>query len=121
MRLSPRSRRTDPRPSASRPHYDRDRRELSLGGKLVKRLKQRAPDQTLILDAFEEQNWPARIANPLSPRGHGRPRKLRLNPAIYRLNRHQVHSLRHFRGDGTGEGVIWEMIAPRHRPASGQR
>jgi hypothetical protein len=93
--------------SASRPRYRRDLRELWLGRKLVKRFRQRAPDQHLILSAFEEQNWQRRIDCPLPPRPL-EDRKRRLNRAIYRLNRHQTNQLIRFRGDGTGDGVIWE-------------
>ena len=95
--------------SAERPRYDCELRELWLGRKLVKRFKQRAPDQHLILLAFEELGWPFRIDSPLAPRSHCEDRKRRLNHAIYRLNRHQHHRLIYFRGDGTGDGVIWEL------------
>jgi hypothetical protein len=83
-----------------------------MGKKLIKRFKQRAPDQHVILCAFEEQNWPVRIDSPLSPRSPFEDRKRRLNHAIYRLNGHQHSRLIRFRGDGTGEGVIWELRRP---------
>jgi len=91
-----------------RPYYNRDLRELWWGNELVKHFKQRAPDQHLILSAFEEQGWPRRIDDPLSPRSHEANPKRRLNGAIYRLNLNQLNRLIRFRGDGTGEGVLWE-------------
>ena len=36
--------------------------------------------------------------------------KRRLNDTIKCLNRGQVYRLLHFRGDGTGEGVLWEVV-----------
>ena len=35
---------------------------------------------------------------------------LPLNDTIKCLNRKQKNALLHFRGDGTGEGVIWEVV-----------
>jgi hypothetical protein len=102
---------------ARRPHYDRDLRELWLGRKLVKRFRQRAPDQHLILSAFEEQNWWRRIDSPLPRDNYDEDRKRRLNHAIYRLNRHQTNWLIHFRGDGTEDGVIWERWTRNRRKA----
>ena len=98
---------------AERPRYDGDLRELWLGRKLVKRFKQRAPDQHLILLAFQEENWPVRIDSPLAPRSYSEDSKRRLNHAIYRLNRHQHNRLIRFRGDGTGDGAIWEFCHPK--------
>jgi hypothetical protein len=44
---------------------------------------------------------------PHSP--HIEPRE-RLHNTIRALNRHHRHSLLRFRGDGTGEGVLWEFL-----------
>jgi len=121
MRGKSHRRRTGDTSDVFRPHYDHDLRELWLGRRLVKRFTQRAPDQHLILCAFEEQNWPARIDSPLFPRRCGEDRKRRLNHAIYRLNRHQHARLIRFRGDGTGDGVIWQLRRPkRSKPSSGE-
>jgi hypothetical protein len=99
-----------------RPHYDRELRKLWLGAELVKHLKQPAPDQHLILSAFEEEHWRLRIDDPLSPDDHHDDPKLRLNRAIYRLNRHHVNSLIHFHGDSTGKGITWEGWRPPSLP-----
>ncbi len=104
--------RTRGKSEVERPYYDSERRELWWGGKLVKRFSQQAANQHLILCAFQEQGWPPRIDDPLSPRGHGTDPKRRLNGAIYRLNLNQLNRLIRFRGDGTGEGILWE---PRRR------
>src|SRR5262249_3591035 len=97
------------------PYYHRDRSELWVCGILVKRLRQRAPDQRLLLSAFEDQHWPFRVANPLSADEFGEDLKVRLNHVIYRVNQHHVNRLIRFGGDGTGEGVIWEPWGPNRR------
>lgn len=94
---------------AAHPAWDRSTRELSLGNELVKRFRGPAPNQEGILTAFEEDNWPVRIDDPLPPRS-GQDPKRRLHDTINALNRNQkVRSMR-FSGDGTGEGVRWEAI-----------
>jgi hypothetical protein len=37
--------------------------------------------------------------------------KERLHSAIARLNKHQKNELIRFHGDGTGTGIIWELVA----------
>jgi hypothetical protein len=66
----------------------------------------------LILSAFEEENWRRRIDSPLPLDNYREDRKRRLNHVIYRLNGHQTNRLIRFRGDGTGDGVIWERWTP---------
>jgi hypothetical protein len=95
------------------PCYHRERGELLVCGLLVKRLRQPALDQRLLLfNAFQDQHWPFRIANPLSPHELPDHRKVRLNHTIYRVNQHQANSLIRFGGDGTGDGVIWQPWGP---------
>lgn len=93
-----------------RPNWDSRRRELWFHGRLVKRFKVRSPNQEAILDAFEEENWPPQIADPLSP-SPGIDPKRRLHDAIKNLNRYQKARLIQFMGDGTAEGVRWEPVA----------
>ncbi len=49
------------------PHWDRDRQELRVGRVVVKRFKAPAANQETILAAFDEEGWPPRIDDPLSP------------------------------------------------------
>jgi len=63
--------------------------------------------QELILTAFDEEGWPTHLDDPL-PNGNDHDAKQRLHDTIKRLNRHQVHRLIQFRGDGSGCGIIWE-------------
>ena len=61
--------------------------------------------------AFEEEDWPVRIDDPLPPRS-GLDPKRRLHDSIKSLNRHQKSRVLRFCGDGSGEGVRWELISP---------
>jgi hypothetical protein len=57
-----------PSPSASIvPEWDNDRLQLRVNGELVKQFKLPAPNQELILAAFQEEGWPPRIDDPLPP------------------------------------------------------
>jgi hypothetical protein len=89
------------------PNWDTDRRMLTWDGRIVKHYRRPADNQVLILSAFQEENWPVRIFNPLAPHP-SQDMKRRLNTTITALNRGQRHALLYFRGDGTGEGVLWE-------------
>ncbi|MDV6034044.1 MAG: hypothetical protein F9B45_28915 [Phycisphaera sp. RhM] len=92
-----------------RPRWDSERRELGVGGTIVKRFKWVAVNQQAILCAFEEEGWPPRIDDPLPPHPE-QDAKRRLSDTIKCLNRKQTNPLVHFRGDGTGEGVVWEFV-----------
>jgi hypothetical protein len=100
------------------PHWDRDRRELRWANQLVKQYRLPAPNQELILAAFEEEDWPLSIDDPLPHEPEQDP-KQRLHDTIKSLNRHQLRRLLVFTGDGTGEGVRWlqrDLIVPRVPP-----
>jgi hypothetical protein len=91
------------------PEWDDQRHELRLGKKLVKRFKWRAANQEAVLSAFQEEGWPPRIDDPLPPVTETDPKR-RLGDAIKCLNRKQVNPLVRFSGDGTGEGVLWQVV-----------
>lgn len=93
---------------AEKPTWDAVRRELRVGDVLVKRFRVPAGNQTLILEAFEEEDWPERIDDPLPPQS-GRDSRNRLHEAIKSLNKNHRVALLRFHGDGTGEGIFWEM------------
>jgi hypothetical protein len=90
------------------PTWDRDRQELRLGEDVVKCFKTPAPNQELILAAFEEEGWPVHIYDPLPPHPDQDPRR-RLHDTINSLNRNQKKSLVRFMGDGSGQGVRWDL------------
>jgi len=90
------------------PSWYKDRGELTFQSKIIKRIRSVsvAKNVVLILDAFQEENWPDRIDDPLSPSKE----QQRLHEAIKRLN-NNLEMIR-FRADGTGQGILWELIAP---------
>jgi hypothetical protein len=105
--------------TADIPHWDSRRRVLSVGGQTVKRYHVPAPNQEAVLDAFQREGWPDRIDDPL-PFQAGRDSKNRQHFTINRLNQNQQQQLIRFFGDGTGEGVCWELseVASLPRPVA---
>lgn len=97
------------------PTWDRDRQELRLGGKLIKQFKVPAANQEMILAAFEEEAWPPRIDDPLPPHPE-QDSKRRLHNTINSLNRNQKNELIRFLGDGSGQGIRWELAERGHEP-----
>src|SRR5437867_1146615 len=79
-------------------------------GELVKVFKLPSPMQEAILMAFEEEHWPPRIDDPLPMHPVLLPKR-RLHDTIKSLNRNQKSCLIRFMGDGTGEGIRWEMVS----------
>lgn len=92
----------------AQPHWDLKLRRLMYQGKLVKHFRCPAQNQETILSAFQEEGWPERISDPIPPSKETES-KQRLHDAIRSLNRNQTNSLIKFRGDGTGEGVLWSL------------
>ena len=91
------------------PTWDAERHELRVNGTLVKQFKWPATNQEVVLAAFEEDGWPAKIDDPLPPQP-GQDPKRRLHDTIKCLNRKQQKRLIRFHGDGTGEGVRWGFV-----------
>lgn len=90
------------------PKWDHQRRQLRVGPDVVKEFKLPSPNQETVLMAFEEEGWPPRIDDPLSPTPQLDPRR-RLHDTIKALNRKQKRYLIRFMGDGSGEGIRWEL------------
>ena len=93
----------------NRPVWNSERRILKMNGTEVKHFKWCAENQEAILAAFEEEGWPPRIDDPLPPQAE-QDSKRRLSDTIKCLNRKQNHPMIRFRGDGTGEGIVWEFV-----------
>jgi hypothetical protein len=91
------------------PEWDSERHQLRFGDFLIKEYKVPSPNQERILMAFEEEGWPPRIDDPLSPVQDVNPKE-RLRNTIKSLNRCQASKLIQFMGDGTGEAIRWEAI-----------
>jgi len=88
--------------------WDQQRRQLRVGNEIVKEFKLPSPNQETVLMAFEEEGWPPRIDDPLPPVPEIDSRR-RLHDTIKALNRKQKRALVRFMGDGTGEGIRWEL------------
>jgi hypothetical protein len=99
----------EPGKVTSTPEWDCTRKELVLNGIVVKRFRVQSPNQETVLMAFHEEGWPVRIDDPLPPTVNHCPKR-RLHDTIKNLNRHQLHRMIRFQGDGTGEGVLWERF-----------
>ena len=93
------------------PKWDSLRRQLRVDRAIVKEFKLPSPNQEVILMAFEEECWSARIDDPLPPSPDIEPRR-RLHDTIKALNRNQKQNLIRFMGDGSGEGIRWEPMHP---------
>jgi len=97
------------------PRWDGDLQELRVAGVIVKQFKVPAPNQEMILSAFQEENWPVRIDDPLPP-AHDQDSKRRLHDTIVSLNRNHKSRFIRFMGDGTGEGVRWTLVTDDAEP-----
>jgi hypothetical protein len=88
------------------PQWDPQLHKLCLCGKVIKHYRSPSPNQETVLAAFQEENWSRRIDDPLPPAPNISARR-RVHDTIRNLNRNQ---LLHFSGDGTGEGVVWDLV-----------
>jgi hypothetical protein len=91
------------------PQWDCQLREFRFADRTIKTFRLPSPNQQTVLTAFEEENWPQRIDDPLPPDPTICPKR-RLHDTIKSLNRNQQCRLVRFSGDGTGQGVCWEPI-----------
>jgi hypothetical protein len=93
------------------PEWDEARRELRYRGKIVKRFRVPASNQSLVLTAFQEDGWPAFIDDPICP-DLDQDSKKRLQVTIKALNRNQICPLIKFHGNGNGLQIYWEAVEP---------
>lgn len=90
------------------PHFDGDQRIFTWGQHLIKQFRQPSPNQETLLRSAEELLWPEWMDDPL-PRKPKKNPKLLLRDTIKNLNRNQLSHFVHFKGDGTGTRVGWEL------------
>ncbi len=93
------------------PHWDLERHVLSVGNRVVKQFRVPSPNQEAVLHAFQRDDWPPYIADPLPAVSAPQHAKVRLHDTIKCLNARQKNRLVRFRGDGQGMGVLWELVA----------
>jgi hypothetical protein len=90
-----------------KPTWDPDLRELRVGRLVIKRFRQPARNQVIVLASFQELRWPRRIDDPLTGNSEVEPKR-RLRDTVFALNRnHVAANVLVFEADGTGTGVIW--------------
>ncbi|MEI8375715.1 MAG: hypothetical protein WCJ35_23075 [Planctomycetota bacterium] len=94
---------------AATPSWDGESRIFLVGEYLIKRFRVPSPNQEAVLSAFQEEGWPTVIDDPLPP-VPDTPPKQRLRDTIKGLNLRQATRMIHFRGDGTGQRVLWELV-----------
>lgn len=92
-----------------KPIWNAARQELKFLGKLVKKFSGPSKNQICVLNAFQEENWPDRVFDPMKPK-EGVDSRRRLNDTVKGLNNKQRSKLIRFRCDGSGEGVTWEPV-----------
>lgn len=95
--------------------WDSTLRELKVDGELVKRFTRPAPNQEIVLAAFEEEGWPMCIDDPLPPARACHPSE-RLRNTVKSLNRNQIDDRLSFLATRNGTGIRWEK--PGNRVAS---
>jgi hypothetical protein len=111
-RAKPRSAPSQESASRNLPQWIADRRELRYKNQVVKRYRVPAPNQALVLAAFQEMGWPHSIDDPLPP-AHDQDSKHRLQATVKSLNRNQRKSLIRFHGNGNGRQICWEHARAR--------
>ncbi len=89
------------------PHWNAEANDLDCFGRIVK-LRFDAANLRAVLDAFEAQGWPQRIANPLHA-DNGVPGKRKLQQAAKSLNHRLRGTGLRLRMDGVAMGVCWEL------------
>lgn len=97
-----------------RPFYDAALRTLFFDKVVVKQFRVPAANQELVLLAFQEENWPPRLHDPI-PCKQEVDTKRRLGDTIKQLNARQKTRRILFRGDGTGCGIVWEEFPQIYR------
>jgi len=118
--LAPRKEQVRP-DSRLTPEWDTVRRELRLGGHVIKRYRVPAPNQELILTAFQESGWPEFIDDPLPPLPN-QDCKGRLQGTIKALNRKHLSRGIRFHGNGNGQQISWHaFVASKHNRPSRRR
>jgi hypothetical protein len=93
-----------PFPEPPKPRWEK--RKLWFGETLCKWYKRRAHQQEKILDAFEEEDWPRRIDDPLD--------KGKLAETIKSLQEALRGKPITFERDGTGKGICWRERSPEN-------
>lgn len=91
-------------PDEPKPSWDRIKGVLSFNGEAIKKIRRIgvAKNVVLVLDSFQEEDWPFRVDSPLSPGSQKHHATISsLNTGLSRIR---------FKSDGEGDGFIWETL-----------
>lgn len=95
------------------PIWDKTTGDLLLGDEVARKVAAQAKNVRAVLDAFQAQNWPPRIDDPIGkidPAKAEEPQRManmtRLNETVKSLNK-DFQGMR-FHADGTGTRITWE-------------
>jgi hypothetical protein len=86
-----------------KPRWDEDRRELWYGNLLCKQFIRNAPNQFLVLQSFQELNWPHHLDDPLA--------KGKLANTIHDLQDALRDSPIEIGRGGDGRSITWRAVA----------
>src|SRR5205823_5419874 len=90
------------------PTYDANDRLFRWGVHRLKRFRQAATNQELVVKCAENEQWTEWFDSPL-PLVSGTSRKRRAHNTVNDLNRRQRAGFVHFKMDGTGHRIGWEL------------
>ena len=91
-------------PAKTKPSWDRIKGVLSFNGEAIKEIRRIgvAKNVVLVLDTFQELDWPVRVDSPMSADSQKHHATIRsLNTSLSRIR---------FKSDGEGDGFIWETL-----------
>jgi hypothetical protein len=95
------------RPGEPRPAWDRLKRELTYGGRRLRKYRDLAEAQTAVLDTFQELQWDEVVDSPFPP---GKKGSSQLKNAIKNLNEGLEQRAIEFFADGSGTHVCWRRL-----------
>jgi hypothetical protein len=93
-----------------KPKWDNVARKLTVANILVKKFKQEAVNQEAVLNAFQEENWPALIEDPIPPH-RDRVASDTLRETVRALNENQKNPCLKFECNGRGQ-VTFQIDIP---------
>jgi hypothetical protein len=87
--------------ASSKPNWNKSTLELCYQGQLARKIRRIARNPIIVLDAFQEDGWPAHIDNPLPPNAN-------ISEVVRTLN--QRLKLLRFASDGASSGFNWRLL-----------
>jgi hypothetical protein len=90
--------------------WDREKRELRDGSKIIKKFKHHATRVSfIVLDAFQEDGWPPKIFSPVRPR-RGTPYDQVIRESVQSLNESFKGTEIKFYADSRKDSIGWKYV-----------